>query len=321
MTLRGGIDLGGTKIQAVVVDARLSVVGSARDATPAADGPAAVAAAMADTLREASASAGIETGRLAAVGVGSPGSVDTTAGTVARSSNFADWIDPFPLAPVLSGLLSAPVTVGNDVDVATIAEHRLGAGRGTRSLLGVFWGTGVGSGIVIDDLLYKGRGTAGEIGHVVVRLGGRVCGCGRRGCMEAYAGRGRMEERARRLVERGERTRLFEIMHERGKTRLASGVWEQALAEGDRMAHALIDDAVEALGAAIGSAGNLLDVERVVIGGGLGTRLGQPLADRIGKAMRGHLLVPETAPDVLVAELGDLGGALGAAVATLPARR
>jgi glucokinase len=203
MTLRGGIDLGGTKIQAVVVDARLSVVGSARDVTPAADGPAAVAAAMAATLREASEGAGVETSQLTAVGVGSPGSVDTIAGTVARSSNFMGWIDPFPLAPVLSDLLDTPVTLGNDVDVATLAEHRLGAGRGAHSLLGVFWGTGVGSGIIIDDLLYKGRGTAGEIGHVVVRLGGRMCGCGRRGCMEAYAGRGRMEERARRLLERG----------------------------------------------------------------------------------------------------------------------
>jgi glucokinase len=85
------------------------------------------------------------------------------------------------------------------------------------------------------------------------------------------------------------------------------------------MAHALIEDAIEALGAGIGSAANLLDVERIVIGGGLGTRLGQPMADRIGTAMRGHVLVPERAPDVRVAELGDLGGALGAAVATLTA--
>ena len=125
-----------------------------------------------------------------------------------------------------------PVAIANDVQVATEAEATLGAGKDYSSLLGVFWGTGVGGGIVLDGKPWVGRGAAGEIGHVVVRRGGARCPCGRRGCMEAYAGRAAMEARARRLREQGERTVLFEIMEERGRDRLTSGVWARALDAG-----------------------------------------------------------------------------------------
>ena len=132
--------------------------------------------------------------------------------------------------------------------------------------------------------------------------------------MEAYAGRAAMEARARHLVAEGRKTKLFEIMEEKGKPRLASGVWAKALRKNDELAVELIDDAVEAIGAAAASAINLLDIGLVVIGGGLGSRLGQPYADRIGAAMKTHLIVPARAPQVVVAELGDLGGAIGAAL-------
>jgi len=169
---------------------------------------------------------------------------------------------------------------------------------------------------VLDGKPWLGRGAAGEIGHMVVRRGGARCTCGRRGCMEAYAGRGSMEARARKLVERGERTDLFEIMEERGRTRLQSGIWARALKREDPMAVELIDRAIEALGAAIASAVNLLDVEAVVIGGGLGTRLGAPYVNRIAEAMTPHLFVAERPPAISLAALGDLGGAIGAALLT-----
>ena len=121
------------------------------------------------------------------------------------------------------------MSLGNDVQVATDAEFELGSARQYSSLLGVFWGTGVGGGIVLDGRPWIGRDAAGEIGHVVVRRGGALCGCGRRGCMEAYAGRASMEARARRRASRGENTVLFKIMEERGRTRLTSGVWARAL--------------------------------------------------------------------------------------------
>ena len=132
--------------------------------------------------------------------------------------------------------------------------------------------------------------------------------------MEAYAGRAAMEERARRKSDDGESTDLFKIMKDRGRTKLTSAVWAKALEREDKLAIELIDEAVEALGAGIASAQNLLDVEAIVIGGGLGVRLGEPFVNRIRKAMAPHVFNDANPPDVLRAGLGDLGGALGAAL-------
>jgi glucokinase len=316
--MRGGIDLGGTKIQAVVVDAEGSAQGEARGPTPFDDGPSGVVAAMAEVLREAATAAGTDAGALAGVGVGSPGDIDTDAGTVSNVVNIRDWKDAFPVGPELGSALGVPVVIANDVQVATEAEATLGAGTDYSSLLGVFWGTGVGGGIVLDGKPWVGRGAAGEIGHVVVRRGGARCPCGRRGCMEAYAGRAAMEARARRLREHGERTMLFDVMEERGRDRLTSGVWARALARGDTLAQDLIERAVKALGAGIGSAVNLLDVEAVVIGGGLGLRFGEPMVERIRTAMMRHVFADERPPDVRLATLGDLGGAIGGALRVPP---
>ncbi len=307
-----GIDLGGTKIEAVVVDSRYRVLGSARLPTPTHGGPPDVAVAMALAVREACQADGIEAAALQAIGVGSPGIVDAAAGTVSSARNLPDWAGTFALGPTLSGELGPPVFMGNDVQVATDAEFRLGAGKPYKSLLGVFWGTGIGGGLVIGGKFWLGRGGAGEIGHTVVKIGGRRCGCGRRGCVEAYAGRASMEARARKLVKQGRKTDLFELMEKRGRPRLTSGIWARALEHEDKLARELIDEGVEALGAGIASAINLLDVEAVIIGGGLGVRFGQPLAERIKAAMQPHLFNQE--PAVHIAALGDLGGALGAAL-------
>jgi len=316
---RGGIDLGGTKIQAVVVDAAHVVLGQARHPTPTTGGPADVAAAMASAMTEAASEAGVETDALAGVGVGSPGDVDARAGTVTSARNLPDWEGEFALGATLEEALGTRLHLGNDVQVATDAEFALGAGRPYRSLLGVFWGTGVGGGIVLDGHPWTGRGAGGEIGHVVVRIGGERCGCGRLGCMEAYAGRASMERRAREAHKNGEKTDLFKIMEQRGRTRLASGVWDRALRRNDRVATRLVDDAVEALGAGVASAQNILDVEAIIIGGGLGIRLGDAYATRIAEAMLPHLFDDINPPAMHVAALGDLGGAIGAALLAQPA--
>ena len=177
--------------------------------------------------------------------------------------------------------------------MATNAEFKLGAGRPYQSLLGVFWGTGVGGGLVLDGKRWVGRGAAGEIGHMVVVIGGARCPCGRRGCMEAYAGRAAMEAKARREHADGAKTDLFKIMEKRGRDRLTSSVWERALRHEDELAERLIERALKALGAGIASAVNLLDVEAVIIGGGLGVRLGEPYVERIRKRMHKHLFVDE----------------------------
>jgi glucokinase len=321
MQARGGVDLGGTKIQAVVVDGRNQVRGEARHPTPRTGGPPDVAAAIAAALREAAAAAGTSCEKLIGIGVGSPGEIHAREGIVEQARNLPEWDGAFPLGPALTKELSAPVRLGNDVDVAVAAEFELGAGKSHGSILGVWWGTGVGGGVVLDGRQWDGRGAAGEIGHMVVRDGGRRCPCGRRGCLEAYAGRAAMEARARKLIAKGGKTKLFDIMKERNRDRLTSGVWERAVRKGDKLANELFDEAVEALGAGVASACNLLDVEAVIVGGGLGTRFGQPYAERIRTAMLPHLFVDDDPPAVSVAALGDLGGAIGAALLARGAKR
>ena len=312
---RGGIDVGGTKIQAVVVDGDHNVLGDARHPTPTEGGPADVVKQMADALSEAAGAAGIDPATLVGIGVGSPGVIDDEAGTVSQARNLPDWAGTFEVGKVLGEAIGAPVALGNDVSVATDAEFELGAAKEFQSILGVFWGTGVGGGIILNGERWDGRGAAGEIGHVVVKLGGRQCPCGRHGCMEAYAGRGSMEARARKLHdEKDQKTDLFKIMEDRGRPRLTSSIWARALEDDDKMAHEIVDEAVEAIGCAVASALNVLDVEAVVIGGGLGIRLGEPYKERIEKAMMPHLFADERPPVIRVAALGDLGGAIGASL-------
>jgi glucokinase len=314
--LRGGVDLGGTKIQTVVVDADNAVLGQARAPTPTHGGPADVAAAIVVAMRAAAEQAGVRTADLAHVGVGSPGEVAAAAGTVTSARNLPGWEGTFALGSELASELDTGVALGNDVQVATNAEAQLGAGREHRSMLGVFWGTGVGGGIVLDGKPWLGLGGAGEIGHVVVKIDGAPCPCGRQGCMEAYAGRNALERRARELHDKGEHTELFKIAHKRGRERLTSGIWAAALERKDPLAAKLIARAVEALGAGVASVDNVLDVEIIILGGGLGVRLGQPYADKIAEAMLPHLFHDHRPPPVVVAQLGDLGGAIGASLLT-----
>src|SRR6266567_1262427 len=273
--MRGGIDLGGTKIQAVVIDESDSVAGQARRSTPRDGGPADVADAIAEALEEAAKAAGGTSAALTGIGV--------------------------------------PVRVGNDVGTAVEGEAVLGAGRPFRTFLGLWWGTGVGGAIMVEKHRWLGRGAAGEIGHMVIKLGGAKCTCGRRGCVEAYAGRAAMERKARRGQKRGVETRLFALMEEHGHDQLTSSVWQHALDEHDAYAEKLIERAIGALGAGAASALNLIDVDAVVVGGGLGTRLGEPGVARIREAMLPHLFVDERPPEVRLSELGDLGGAIAAA--------
>ena len=311
---RGGIDLGGTKIQTVVVDPNNRVLGESRRPTPDTGGPEDVAREIAAALREAAAQANLGTRDLAGVGIGSPGDADERTGVVSGARNLPGWEGAFPLGEHLSDQFGVPVRIGNDVDVAVQGEFELGAGREFDTILGIWWGTGVGGGLILDGKPWIGRGAAGEVGHIVVKRGGARCTCGRKGCMEAYAGRLAMEIKARKEVERGVKTDLFKIMEERGRDRLTSGVWERALKHGDDLATRLIDRAVKALGAGIASAVNLLDPEAVIIGGGLGVRFGEKYVSRIATRMHPHLFVPDRPPHRHVATLGDLGGAIGAAL-------
>ena len=310
--LFAGVDIGGTKMELAIVDTALKVLATAKAPTPQKGGPAAVVSAIIGLLEETTTSAGL--GPVSAIGVGMPGSV-TPDGSVSRSPNLPVWTATYPLAKVLRERLHLPASVDNDVRSGLRGEFRAGAARPFRDVLGVWFGTGVGGALILGGELRTGhRGAAGEIGHAVFKPDGRRCGCGRRGCLEAYAGRGSMEQRARDRVERGERSELFTLMKKSGRTRLTSSVIARALDHGDKLAHQLINDAIGAAGPVIASTVNVLDLEAVVIGGGLGTRLGQPFARRIETAMQPHLFKDGPgAARILVSELGDHSGAVGAA--------
>ena len=317
--LRGGIDLGGTKIEAIVVDASHTVLGQFRRPTPHEGGPDAVAAAMAEAMGEAAEKAGVSTQSLTGIGVGSPGLIDPRTGVVSNAKNLPDWAGSFPMGARLADALGTKVSIGNDVSVGVRGEYELGAGRNHNSVLGVFWGTGVGGGLILNGAEWQGRGSAGEIGHMVVERGGARCPCGNRGCMEAYAGRSAMESEARKRQKNGEKTKLFKLMEEHDRPRLTSGIWERALEHDDAMAEELIDRAVKALGAGIASAVNLIDPEIVILGGGLGVRFGERLGPEIQKRMHKNLFDKNHPPKFAVAALGDLGGALGASLLVLDA--
>ncbi len=304
-----GIDLGGTKIQGVRVD-HDRVVSDVKVATPTG-GVDEVVAAVADCVRRLCAQGGV-TG-VAGVGVGAPGVVDVGTGDVVRAPNLPGFEDRVALAAKLGDALDGMRTVvDNDANVAVLAEHRVGAARGSNDVLGVWVGTGVGGGLVLDGRLRRGPvGGAGEIGHMAVAGVTRRCGCGQVGHLEAVAGRAAMEAEARRRHEAGEQTALVELA---GTRRMKSSVFAKALEAGDQVARQLLDDAVVALGMAVASAAALVDLELVVVGGGLADKLGAHFVGRVDQAVRARLFVPTSPLRVVPAALGDLAGATGAAL-------
>lgn len=314
-TLMAGVDLGGTKIQTVVVRDE-DVVGQDRQRTPQQGEAQDVIDVIITTIDASLAAAGASREDLSGIGIGTPGSIDPSTGAVQLAANVPGFSDRVELGQLLSDAFGGVrVVVQNDVRAGILGEYRRGAGRPFKNVLGVWCGTGIGGGLIMGGQLYNGRGTAGEIGHTVVQPGGRRCRCGRRGCLEAYAGRACMEKRASKLVGKGKKTDLFKIMKKKGRTHLSSGVYARALKKNDRMAVELLADAVHALGVSIASAQNLLDLEAIIIGGGMGDTLGPEFVKRIRTQMKPHLFATDHAPKLLNTELGDLSGAVGATVA------
>ena len=262
-----------------MTDSAHRVLGSARHPTPTTGGPPDVAAAMANALTEAATAASLRPSQLRGVGVGSPGRIDSENGIVSHADNLPGWPASFPLGPGAAARRSARASCSATMSPSPpTAEFELGVGRPYDSLLGVFWGTGVGGGLILDGKPWHGRGGAGEIGHTVVR----------RRAAALHVRPPRLPRGLRRDARRWRRRRARSPTRARRRTCSSSRPSTTATASpaasgsarssrATRVATMLIDRAVEALGAGIASAVNLLDVEAVVIGGGLGRALRRAL--------------------------------------------
>ncbi len=300
--LVAGADVGGTNIMVGLVDEDHEVVARRKLRTP--DGARAVIDAIVGMVLDFDEKPG-------ALGVGVPGPVHD--GSVVSLPNLTGWTPDLSVVDALASRIGIPTAVENDAQVGVLGEWVAGAARGHDDVLGIWLGTGVGAGMVVGGRPFGGaHGTGGEFGHMVVRPDGALCGCGRRGCVEAYAGRRMMGQAVRRLVEAGRETVLFEIMEKKGKPRPTSAVWRDALEAGDEVVEEVFGAGIEALGIALASAVNLIDPSIVVVGGGLAEKLGQPLADRIAAAAADRVMHIAGRP-VVVAERGDDSGVIGAA--------
>jgi glucokinase len=296
-----GVDLGGTKILVAPVEVDGTVGEREKMDTPRG-GPDSVVEGIVGMI------GALDLPPLP-VGIGTPGMVRPD-GTVVHAPNLAGWEGEVPLGALLrKALPGRDVTVDNDVNAATLGEHRHGAAAGRDDVLCVFVGTGVGGGMVLDGHLRRGpRGMTGEIGHVITG-GDRVCGCGMAGHLEAYAGRRGLETEARRRIAAGEQSLLAELA---GDDRMKSGIFLKAWEAGDPLAVSLIDEAVQALAVAMASSAMLIDLDLIVVGGGLAEKFGARMLNPLRTAVAARVY-PGQRLDVVTAALGDNAGVVGAA--------
>jgi glucokinase len=293
-----GLDIGGTKLAAGVVDAQGEVHSFLVEPTRAEEGPDSALARLFELGRRAVAESGLGWSAVGAVGIGCGGPLDAEAGVLIAPPHLPGWRD-VPVAKLARRAYERPVALENDATAAAAGEHRWGAGAGVRHMVYLTISTGVGGGVVIDGQLYRGAGgNGGELGHVTVDWRGRRCrGCGRLGCLEAYVSGTSIAERAQ------EAGLPFETSEE-----VAT-----AACDGDEGARALWDETVEALACGLVSIVNLFEPELVVLGGGV-TRSGSLLLDPVRATVRAAAMRPAgDAVEVVLSPLGDRVGVVGAA--------
>jgi glucokinase len=283
-----GFDLGGTKMISSIYDAEGGLLASERCKTPAELGADAVYTAIRGLLEKSIGIAGADKKRIAAIGVAVPGPIDRAKGVILSLTNLG--IADYDISAKLKADFGAAVSLENDVNAGTYGEFRHGAAEGYRHVLGVFVGTGIGGGLILDGRLYRGaRGGAGEIGHMIIREGGALCGCGQRGCLEALASRLSISKDAVALAASG---KLPAYVEKTGSDlrKFKSAFYEKALQDGDQHVTELIRYSAENLGIGIANAVNLLNPEVVVLGGGLAEKLGEPYRAMVDDSLRRHAM-------------------------------
>ena len=307
-----GVDLGGTNAKTAVVTRDRRVLAKDSRPTEAEGGPEAVMRVMVESIDAALKQAGATRSDVLAAGFGAPGPMNWQTGVVFSPPNLPGWKD-VPLAAQMQKRLGFPCFIDNDANVACYGEFWLGAGQGADSIVLLTLGTGVGGGIVVFGQLLRGiDGTAGEIGHLKVMRDGRMCGCGSRGCLEAYGSVTGMVRTAVEGINEGRKTSLLK-MAGGDVSKITGKMISEALAAGDEFAGWVMKETATWLGLGISSLVNLLNPEKVILSGGM-IAAGEALFEPIRATVKANSFeVPARRAQILAAGLGADSGVIGAA--------
>jgi glucokinase len=307
-----GFDLGGTKMLATVFDDKFKPLGRKRRKTKGAEGVAAGLERITRSIDEALEEAKVDPSQLSGIGVGLPGPLDLDKGVVIESPNLG-WKN-VKLQQLLMEKYKCPAVLANDVDAGTYGEYCFGAGKKGRCVLGVFPGTGIGGGLVYEGQIFRGKTmSCMEIGHMMVEPRGRMCGCGRRGCLETVASRLAISADVAMAAYRGETPLIFEA----AGTNLAdirSSLLADAVQAGDKVVEKIIRNAAKRIGEAIANVSNLVAPDIVVLGGGLVEALKTIFLEEVRGVVAKNVMDSfSKSIDIQIATLGDDAGVMGAA--------
>lgn len=308
-----GVDLGGTKILAGVFDLKLQQLGATKFSTKAQRGPEAVIERVARCVLDAIDECDLSTKQVRAVGIGAPGAIDPEHGEVIFAPNL-EWKD-VAIVKELEKRLDIPVFLENDCKACMLGVYEKELKSKPRHVLGIFIGTGIGGGMIINGELYDGSThTAGELGHMVIDVNGPKCSCGNKGCFEVFASRQAIFRAVQAVIKDGQKSLLTEMLGDDLKD-LRSGDIRKAIRRGDKVVEKIVEDAAEYTGIAIGNLVNILNPEVVVLGGGVMEALADEMMPAITKSAKSHVL-PGTFRNVeiIASKLGDNAGITGAAV-------
>ena len=308
-----GVDMGGTKILSAVIDAEGNILGTAKVSTKAEERTSVVIGRIAASIEKAIRKSNVDKASIQAIGIGAPGPLDPETGVVIFAPNLG-WRD-VPLKTELEGRTGLPTFVDNDVNVGTLGEHAFGAAQGVENVVGIFVGTGIGGGIILNGELFHGASkTAGEVGHIIVKAGGPRCGCGTRGCLEAIASRTAMAKQFREAIEKKGKKSVLTKLTDGDLSVIRSGVLVKAIRAKDKLTLKVFKKVTRYLGIGVGSIVNFLNPDMIVLGGGVVEALDDTFIDNIRTYAEKYAL-PNTLSGVQIvrAKLGDNSGILGAA--------
>ena len=303
-----GIDLGGTNIKAGLVSPAGKVHAEEKIPTDISADPVAVLKQICDLIK-ALAGHVPEGGVIRAAGVGAPGQVNSTEGIFYEGPNLPLWKN-VPVVQQIQESVKLYAALDNDANLAALGEYAFGAGQGVTEMMMVTLGTGVGSGLILNGRLYHGgMDSAGEFGHTTIRFDGPVCGCGRHGCVEAYVGTAGMLRTLQEKLDAGRNS----VLKDRDFGSVTPRDISLAAAGGDTVALETLSEAGTCLGVGLGNAANLLNLQRVVVGGGVAGAGDLILEPARKSMMRVALKVPGETIEIVPARLGNRAGLIGAA--------